>query len=121
MGRLVALGEDRSGEEGDLLRRGVGYTWSGNDDVGEGRMTITDSRPNELVKVDLQFLKPFESQSVTEFTFKPADGGTAVDWTMSGENNFMGKAFDLFVGMDKQIGGDFEKGLAQMKAAAEKR
>jgi len=40
-------------------------------------------------------------------------------WSMSGKNNFFFKAFGLFVNCDKLIGGDFEKGLAALKAAAE--
>jgi hypothetical protein len=41
---------------------------------------------------------------------------------MSGENDFLGKAFCLVMGgMDKMIGPDFEKGLAQMKSVAEGR
>ena len=38
---------------------------------------------------------------------------------MSGKNNFMGKAFGLFVNCDKMVGGDFEKGLATMKSVTE--
>ena len=38
---------------------------------------------------------------------------------MAGENNFMAKAFGLFMNMDKMVGGDFEKGLAQLKSVAE--
>jgi hypothetical protein len=50
----------------------------------------------------------------------PAAAGTTVTWTMSGDNNFLSKAFCLFTGgTDKMIGPGFEKGLAQMKAAAE--
>jgi hypothetical protein len=38
---------------------------------------------------------------------------------MSGRNNFIGKAFGLFVDCDKMVGGQFEKGLASMKAIVE--
>ena len=38
---------------------------------------------------------------------------------MSGENNFVAKAFSMFMNMDKMIGSDFEKGLAQMKTVSE--
>ena len=37
----------------------------------------------------------------------------------TGTNNFMAKAFGLFMNLDKMVGGDFEKGLAQMKLVAE--
>lgn len=99
---------------------GAVYSWTGNDDVGEGRMTILRSEPHQHVQIKLEFLKPFESQSITDFSFQSEGGGTAVNWTMSGENNFMAKAFMLFMGgMDKAVGPDFEKGLAQMKSVAE--
>jgi carbon monoxide dehydrogenase subunit G len=100
---------------------GVGaiYAWTGNDKVGEGRMTLSASRPNESVDIKLEFIKPFASTCATAFTFKPQGDATAVTWTMDGENNFVAKAFCLFMNMDKTVGGDFEKGLAQMKAVAE--
>src|SRR5580765_7236937 len=45
--------------EGAPAGPGAIYTWAGNNDVGEGRMTIIESKPNELVRVQLDFLKPF--------------------------------------------------------------
>ena len=38
---------------------------------------------------------------------------------MTGEKNFMAKAIHLFINMDKMIGGQFEKGLAQIKSLVE--
>jgi uncharacterized protein YndB with AHSA1/START domain len=94
--------------------------WDGNGEAGAGRMTIRESIPNEKIGIDLEFTRPFESKSLTEFQFRPGGAGTEVVWTMSGENNFLGKAFCLAMGgMDKAIGPDFEKGLAQMKSAVE--
>lgn len=98
---------------------GAKYAWVGNDDVGEGRMTIEESKPNELVRIKLEFIKPFEATNITTFHFKPEGEGVSVTWKMEGHNNFMSKAFDLFMNMDKMVGKDFEKGLASMKTAAE--
>ncbi|HYW70565.1 MAG TPA: SRPBCC family protein [Pyrinomonadaceae bacterium] len=106
--------------EGAPAGNGAVYSWTGNSDVGEGRMTITDSKPGESVRIKLEFIKPFAATSATVFAFKPQGNQTAVTWTMDGENNFVGKAFGLIMNMDKTIGADFEKGLAQMKAVAEK-
>jgi uncharacterized protein YndB with AHSA1/START domain len=99
---------------------GVGavYSWAGNE-VGEGRMTIIESRPSELIRVKLEFFKPFAATNTAEFTFKPEGDQTVVTWSMFGEKNFMAKAIHLFVSMDRMIGGQFEKGLADMKAVAE--
>jgi hypothetical protein len=99
---------------------GASMAWAGNNEVGEGRMTILDSKPNELVRIKLEFLKPFAATNTAEFTFKPSGAGqTDVNWAMFGHNNFVAKGMCLFMSMDKMVGKDFEKGLAQMKAVAE--
>ena len=105
--------------EGPQAGVGAGFRWAGNSKVGEGSMTITESRPSELIRIDLQFLKPFKASNITEFTFRPEGGQTAVTWTMTGKNNFFSKAFTLFMDCDKMVGGQFEQGLAQMRAVAE--
>jgi uncharacterized protein YndB with AHSA1/START domain len=105
----------------DGPRAGTGaiFAWSGNDKVGEGRMTVTESQPNELIRIKLDFKRPFESTCTTEYTFKPEGKQTVVTWTMFGDKNFISKVFCLFMDMDKTVGGDFEKGLSQMKAVTE--
>ena len=98
---------------------GASYAWLGNDEVGEGKMTITESHPSDLVKIDLEFIRPFAAKNVTDFSIKPNGGRSDVTWTMTGTNNFMMKAFGMVMNMDKLVGGDFEKGLAQMKPIVE--
>lgn len=98
---------------------GAIYSWQGNNKVGAGRMTILESRPPELVRIKLEFLKPFAATNTAEFTFGSANGRTEVEWAMFGKKNFFSKAFGLFVSMDKFIGADFEKGLARLKTIAE--
>jgi uncharacterized protein YndB with AHSA1/START domain len=105
--------------EGPASGTGAVFTWSGNDKVGEGRMEITECRPNEVIRIKLDFIRPFQSTSTAEFDFKPEGDQTAVTWSMFGEKGYIDKAFCLFMSMDKMIGGDFERGLAQMKAVAE--
>jgi polyketide cyclase/dehydrase/lipid transport protein len=105
--------------EGPRAGTGAAFAWAGNKQVGEGRMTITESRPNKLVRFRLDFLKPFAVTNTAEFTFTPQGDQTAVTWSMSGRQNFMAKAFCMFMSMDKMVGGEFEKGLAQMKSVAE--
>jgi hypothetical protein len=82
-------------------------------------MTITESKPPELILIDLHFREPMDSVAKTEIAFKPQAQGTTVTWTMTGTNNFIGKAFCLVMNMDKMVGGDFEKGLAKLKTEAE--
>ncbi len=96
---------------------GAVYAWIGNDKVGEGRMTITESRPPESVTIRLEFLKPWTATNTTQFDFAPSGGGTKVTWSMSGHNNFVSKAFSLFMDMEKMIGPDFERGLESLDKA----
>jgi hypothetical protein len=105
--------------EGPAAGAGASYAWSGNNKAGEGRMTITESRPSELIRLKLEFVRPFAATNAVEFSFQPTGNQTAVTWDMTGHNNFMAKAFCLFVNMDRMVGGEFEKGLAQLKAVAE--
>lgn len=101
---------------------GVGshYAWAGNKKAGEGTMEITESTPSS-VAIDLEFLKPFKASNVTAFDLTEAGSGTTrVNWTMTGTRGvIMGLMGKLF--FDKAIGKDFDKGLAQLKAAAESR
>jgi len=105
--------------EGPPARTGAIYTWAGNQKVGEGRMTLIESRPSDLIRIKLDFLKPFAATSTAEFTFRPEGSQTVVTWGMTGERNFMAKAVHLFMNMDKMIGDNFETGLARMKAITE--
>ncbi len=105
--------------EGPTEGVGAGFRWAGNNQVGEGAMAILDSRPGELVRIKLEFLKPFQATNTAEFTFAPEGNGTRVTWAMFGQNNFMGKAMSLVMNCDKMVGGQFEQGLASMKAVAE--
>ena len=98
---------------------GAGFSWAGNKKVGEGRMTILESRPGDLIRIKLEFLKPFKATNTAEFTFKPEGDQTVVTWSMTGKNNFFFKVFGLFMNCDNMVGKDFEKGLAAMKSVAE--
>jgi len=97
---------------------GASYAWAGNNQVGEGRMTIFENRPNEMIRIKLEFLKPFKATNTAEFTFKPEGEQTIVTWGMSGRKNFVMKAMVLIMGCDKMIGSQFEKGLADLGKVA---
>jgi len=104
--------------DGPASGPGATYHWVGNSDVGEGRMTIVDSKPGESVTIKLEFMKPFAATNETVFTLTPAPQGTQLEWAMTGENALMGKVFGLMMDMDKMVGGDFETGLANLNKAA---
>ena len=105
--------------EGAPAGTGASYTWVGNGQVGEGRMTITDSHSSDLIRIRLEFKKPFAATNTAEFTFQPEGSQTVVTWSMSGNKVFLVKAMGMFVSMDKMVGSQFEKGLADMKAVVE--
>ena len=102
--------------EGPSTGAGSIIRWAGNSEVGEGDMTILESRPNELIRIKFDI---FEDTAITEFVFKPDGDKTAVTWSMSGKNNFIGKAFCLFMNMDKMIGEKYDEGLANIKGIVE--
>ena len=105
--------------EGPSAGTGAAVTWAGNSQVGEGRMTITESRPHELISMKLDFVKPFASTATARYSFNPKGDQTLVTWSMTGQKNFVSKVVCLFMNMDKMIGGQFEEGLANLKAVAE--
>lgn len=116
---LEADPNSKTSYEGASSGVGAVFKWSGNSDVGEGTMTITESRPNELIRIKLDFVRPFAGESTSEFVFKPAGDQTEVAWNMFGEKDFMAKAIHMIIDMDAMIGGQFEKGLSKLKTVAE--
>lgn len=105
--------------EGAASGAGAAMTWSGNKKIGEGRMTITESAPNDLIRFKLEFVRPFKATNTAEFAFQSQRDQTVVTWSMSGQSNFFFKVFGLFANCDDMAGKDFEKGLAAMKSVVE--
>jgi hypothetical protein len=95
---------------------GVGAVcvWEGNKDVGAGSCTIIESKPGELVRCRMDWIRPMKGTATVDFTFKPANEKTVVTWAMYGKNGFMGKLVSLFINCDKMCGPQFEKGLASL-------
>lgn len=98
---------------------GSSLEWSGNDQVGRGRMTIVESVPPERVEIKLEFIEPFESESATAFDLEPVgDHQTRVTWSMDGDVDLMMKVFGLFMSFEDAIGADYEKGLSNLNRVA---
>ena len=108
------------GFEGPGSGKDAAFTWSGNDKIGEGRMTIVDSRPADLVDVKVDFTKPFENTSNSKFEFKPEANQTLVTWSTGGQQNFLEKAMCIVFNGKKMLGDEMEKGLSNLKTVAEK-
>jgi uncharacterized protein YndB with AHSA1/START domain len=100
--------------------KGSTYAWDGNRNVGAGRMEIADVTPPSKVVINLEFLRPFKANNTAEFLMRPTTDGTTVTWAMFGPSLFVGKVMGIFIDMDRMIGKDFEDGLANLKAVAEK-
>jgi uncharacterized protein YndB with AHSA1/START domain len=98
--------------------KGSIYEWEGNNDVGSGRMEITDAQPSKIV-IKLDFIKPFEGHNIAQFTMQPSGSATNVAWSMDGPTPYLGKVIGVFMNMDRMIGTDFEAGLANLKTIAE--
>jgi len=100
--------------------RGAVYEWDGNKDVGTGRMEVLDSSPASKILIKLDFFKPFEAHNTAEFTLTPSADSTQVTWAMYGPQPYMMKVMGLFCSPERMVGPQFETGLANLKAMAEK-
>jgi len=105
---------------GPASGKGAVYEWSGNSEVGSGRMEILDAPAPSKVLIKLDFITPFEGHNIAEFTLMPAGNATNVTWSIQGPNRFLGKVMSVFIDMDNMIGSDFATGLANLKAVSEK-
>ncbi len=99
--------------------KGAVYAWQGNREVGEGRMEITEAAPSR-VAIDLDFVKPFEAHNKVVFTLVPKGDSTEVTWAMQGPLPYVAKVVHVVFDMDGMVGKQFETGLANLKAVAEK-
>jgi polyketide cyclase/dehydrase/lipid transport protein len=115
--RDPALKRTYSGSESG---KGAVYQWEGNNEVGSGRMEITDTSAPSKVVIKLDFIKPFEGHNVAQFTMQPSGDATTVTWAMDGPTPYLGKVIGVFINMDRMIGTDFEAGLANLKTLTEK-
>lgn len=107
--------------EGPPAGSGAKYSWAGDGRAGAGSITITDSRPSELILIKLEMLRPFACANDVTFTFRPAGDRTLVTWEMTGQVSLVPKIIHQFVSMDKMVGGEFERGLENLKTLVEQR
>lgn len=101
--------------------KGAVYEWDGDDNVGKGRLEITDASAPSNVTMKLDFVRPFEAHNIVEFELESQGEATKVKWAMHGPMPFVSKVMSVFFDMDKMIGSDFESGLANLKTLVESR
>lgn len=97
---------------------GTKYEWSGNKKAGAGSMEIT-AVSDAKIDLDLTFTRPFKSQSLTKFSLASEGDSTVVAWQVLTPKSFMLTILGPFIKLEKNVGGDLEKGLAKLKALAE--
>ena len=100
--------------------RGAAHEWDGNGQVGKGRIEITESSPASKIVMKLDMITPIEGHNLVLFTLGPKGDATQVTWSMSGQSAYIAKVIGVVISMDKMVGGEFEKGLADLKAMAER-
>ncbi|TDI73332.1 MAG: polyketide cyclase [Bacteroidetes bacterium] len=107
-----------SGEDGTV---GFISKWdSDHKQVGAGEQEIIGITPDEQIRTELRFLKPWKSVSTAYIeTRESADGATKVTWGFSGTNKVPMNIMMLFYNMDKAVGKDFEEGLEELKIVLE--
>ena len=105
---------------GPAAGKGAVYEFEGNSQVGAGRLEILESMPPSRIAIQLDMRKPIEGHNLVEFTLQPEGGTTRVTWTMTGNSVYLSKLIGIFLNMDRMIGKDFEDGLDNLKAVAER-
>jgi uncharacterized protein YndB with AHSA1/START domain len=98
---------------------GPGDAWE-SESAGVGRMEIVEAAAPNRVAMRLDFEKPMTATNRVEFTLVPQGSTTQITWAMSGAMPYSHKLMTTFFDMDKMVGSDFEAGLANLKAAAER-
>jgi effector-binding domain-containing protein len=107
----------KSTYEGPESGVGAKHNWTSNHkQVGNGSITIVDSKPNSLVMTDLDF----EGMGTSHggWMIKDSANGSSVTTYMEMDMGFFGRIFPgLF--MNKMLGSDFEKTLDGLKKHSE--
>jgi uncharacterized protein YndB with AHSA1/START domain len=100
---------------------GVGaiYAWSGNKEIGRGRMEIIESNSPTKIAIQLDFFAPFEAHNTAEFVLTPQGDSTQVTHAMFGPSPLLSKLMGLVFNMDKMVGDKFEEGLKNLKQLAQ--
>ena len=104
---------------GPASGKGAAFAFAGSKS-GTGSIEIVESSAPRNVALRLLMQKPFKVDNTVDFTLQPQASGTAVTWAMSGRQPLLAKAMTLFIDCDKMMGRDFEEGLANLKAKAER-
>ena len=102
--------------EGKAGKPGHKYYWEGNKEVGKGTMTL-DGISGDSILQTLYFEGMGDSK--VYMIMKEENGTTNLTWGMYSTHPFIGRGLMLFMNLDKMMGPDFDKGLANIKSLVE--
>jgi len=97
---------------------GARMEWtSANPDVGNGSQEVIRVEPGRSVTNRLDF--GMDNPTTSTISLTPDGTGTRVTWRL--DTDFSGSLLGRYFGLvlDRMVGPDYEKGLAQLKAVAE--
>jgi len=98
---------------------GAMMEWDGNNDIGAGKLTIANATPSKIT-INLDMIKPMAASNVVEYDLAPQGNATNLTWSMHGPMTIFSKVLCTFMNMDRMVGSDFEQGLRDLKALAER-
>jgi hypothetical protein len=99
--------------------KGAMHTFEGPKS-GKGQLEIIDVAAPTEVTMRLKMVKPMPADNIVRFTLEPKGDATTVTWAMDGKTPLLARIVGLFLDCDKMVGREFEEGLNNLKAIAEK-
>jgi uncharacterized protein YndB with AHSA1/START domain len=104
--------------KGPPFGMGARWEWSSKTE-GAGSMEFTRVEPDRVVEYSLWFPE-YNMHSRGALTLEPVASATKITWSTSGDVGGNPVKHYLALMMDRLVGPDFEAGLANLKALAEK-
>ncbi len=99
---------------------GAYSSWTGSPEIsGEGKIEITALEQDRKVEHKLHFTQPKKGNASSVFILNENNGLTTVTWSFEMATPRPWNIFNLFYSLDKQMGKDFEQGLATLKSSIE--
>jgi hypothetical protein len=103
---------------------GIGSTlaWQGDDQVGEGKLTIIENEAPIHIKYRVELTRPVAAVGTMTLDLAPqGPEATVVTWTMEGTRDLKGKLTLPFSSWPEKLGQDFAASLASLKQVSEAR
>ncbi len=100
---------------------GASSSWMGDPAIsGEGKIEIITAEENKTVSHTIRFVKPKKRNALSTFDLDEKNGYTTLTWNFDMATPRPWNIFNLLYSLDKQVGKDFDAGLAALKTTVEK-